>query len=143
MVQIQASQLRFLIDIENVTIKLLHHHVRPAHPWREFGVFDAWKDRGLLPTLRDVQKIVIPKLKEFRDSDGKPQYPFLTKDINAKHTFVVHWLESYIAFLSKDYEIIPDFDPKTGMANKDHLCEGCLNWEKLCQSKTNPNKEKW
>jgi len=115
-------------------IKLLYHHVKPIHPWRESGVFDGWADLGLLPTFGEVHRRVIPKLKDLRDRDGKPTYPFLTKNRRVRREFENAWLECYQEFLTGDFNIIPDFDPETGRANKDHLCERCPNWEMRCQN---------
>lgn len=39
------------------------------------------------PTLGDVHRIVIPKLKEAIDNDGTKLYPFLTKDPNVRRMF--------------------------------------------------------
>lgn len=126
-----------------MTIKLLNHHVRPQFPWNEFGVFDAWEDKDLPPTLGDVHRIVIPKLKEAIDNDGTKLYPFLTKDPNVRRMFEHRWLESYQAFLTRDYILIPDFDPETGRANSDHLCEACPTWKRRCQNIIYHTKEKW
>ncbi|KKP63087.1 MAG: hypothetical protein UR56_C0002G0064 [Candidatus Roizmanbacteria bacterium GW2011_GWC2_34_23] len=126
-----------------MTIKLLNHHVRPQFSWREFGVFDAWADKGLLPTLGDVHRIVIPKLKEAVDDDGTKLYPFLTKEPHTRRIFEHRWLEGYQAFLAGDYIIIPDFDPETGRANRDYLCEACPTWGRRCQNKISHTKEGW
>ena len=126
-----------------MTLKLLKHQIQPRSPWRDFGVFDAWADKGLPPTLGDVHRTVIPELKKERDVDGNLLYPFLTKNPDARRRFEHHWLESYQAFLSKDYEEIPDFDPATGQRNKGYLCDGCLNWERLCRTKTDHSKERF
>lgn len=125
-----------------MAIKLLNHHVRPQFPWREFGVFDAWADKDLPPTLGDVHRIVIPKLKEAVEDDGMKLYPFLTKEPHTRRAFEHRWLEGYQAFLAEDYIIIPDFDPETGSANKDHLCEACPTWENRCSKLIYVTKER-
>jgi len=119
-----------------MTIELLKHHVRFSHPSQEFGVFDGWQEKGLGPTIKDVQHRVTPRLKLERDSSGKLLYPFLSNNPKQKHAFEKRFLESYKAYLDGDYVVIPDYDPKTGAHNKDYLCEACPNWQTRCQYKT-------
>lgn len=131
-----SSALHVIIATKNMTkIELLHHHVQPDHPAYEYGVFDAWQYADLKPTMREVQKRVIPQLKMKKDTNGDLLYSFLSKNPKQKHEFEKRFLESYQAFLNGEYNEIPDFDPKTGMHNKDHLCEACPNWQELCQYK--------
>jgi hypothetical protein len=118
-----------------MTIELLHHHVRPDDHSREYGVFDGWQYAGLKPTMKEVQKRVIPQLKQEIDWSGEKVYPFLSNNPKQKHEFEKRFLECYQAYLNGEYIEIPDFDPKTGMHNKGHLCGACPKWQILCQYK--------
>ena len=109
--------------------ELLSHHVRLVHPVCESGVFDGWKEAGIQPTMRDIQKRITPRLI----NEG---YSFLRRNRKQKHGFERRLLESYRAYLAGDYQEIPDFDLETGKHNKDYLCGACPNWEKSCRHKT-------
>lgn len=114
-------------------IELLWHHVAPVGELEFWvGVFSGWAERGLRPTMKEFQQIVLPRLKLEKDKDGKPVYGFLTHNRTQRHKFSKRWVECYQAYLNKDYVEIPDYDPKTGMQNKDYLCEECPNWKDRC-----------
>ena len=116
-------------------IELLAHHLSPVRQTDEFGVFDAWEEIGLSPTMKDVQQRVIPRLKRLIGRDGIPIYPFLRNNPGERHEFIKRWLECYRVYIEGDFEEIPDFDPKTGKHNQDYLCLKCPNWDQLCSSK--------
>ena len=117
-----------------MAIELLSHHVKPRHPALEYGVFDGWKDAGLEPTMKAVEKRVIPRLKEVIFEDGRYVYPFLRSNPKEKHEFIKRWQECYQAYLVKDFVEIPEYNLKTGKRNKDWLCAACPTWKSFCRN---------
>lgn len=118
----------------SMPIELLTHHVKSTRPERERGVFDEWEEWGLEPTMKAIQKNVIPRLITKVYKNGKSVYPFLTKNPKQKHEFTKRFLECYKVFLTGNYVEIPDYDPATGRHNKGHLCCACPTWESLCSN---------